>query len=204
MNATALLSERATGIDVSGIRRVFELAASLKDPINLSIGQPDFGVPEVMRRAAAEAIEAGKNGYTLTQGDELLRARTAEHLRSDLGWDVHPHLPPIDDPDRPSLMITSGPSGALLLAAMALLDPGDEVVIPDPYFVVYPNLAKMLSAKAVLGAPSPAFRISPRAGGVAPPPPPGSPRRSAVRARGPPAGPTGSAAARRRPRRCPP
>jgi len=160
MNATALLSERATGIDVSGIRRVFELAASLKDPINLSIGQPDFGVPEVMRRAAAEAIEAGKNGYTLTQGDELLRARTAEHLRSDLGWDVHPDLPPIDDPDRTSLMITSGTSGALLLAAMALLDPGDEVVIPDPYFVVYPNLAKMLSAKAVLCDTYPDFRMT--------------------------------------------
>jgi aspartate/methionine/tyrosine aminotransferase len=160
MNATDLLSARATDIDVSGIRRVFELAASLKDPINLSIGQPDFPVPEVMRRAAAQAIEAGQNGYTLTQGDATLRARVAEHLKADLGWDVHPDLPPVDDPDRTALMITSGTSGALMLAAMALLDPGDEVIIPDPFFVVYPNIAKMLSARAVLCDTYPDFRMT--------------------------------------------
>jgi aspartate/methionine/tyrosine aminotransferase len=139
---------------------VFELAANLKDPINLSIGQPDFQVPEVMRRAAAEAIEAGKNGYTLTQGDATLRARTAEHLKADLGWDVHPDLPPVDDPERTALMITSGTSGGLMLAAMALLDPGDEVIIPDPYFVVYPNIAKMLNVKCVLCDTYPDFRMT--------------------------------------------
>jgi aspartate aminotransferase/aminotransferase len=55
-------------VDASGIRRVFDLAAKLKDPINLSIGQPDFDVPEPAKLAAIEAIRAGQNRYTLTQG----------------------------------------------------------------------------------------------------------------------------------------
>ncbi len=160
MNATDLLSSRALSIEGSGIRRIFELAAGLKDPINLSIGQPDFAVPEVLRRAAVQAIESGRNGYTLTQGDATLRARTAEHLKADVGWDVHPDLPPVDDPDRTALMITSGTSGGLMLAAMALLDPGDEVIIPDPYFVVYPNISKMLNVKTVLCDTYPDFRMT--------------------------------------------
>jgi len=160
MNVQSLLSARSTGIDGSGIRRVFELGAKLDDPINLSIGQPDFQVPEVMRRAAIEAIEAGANGYTLSQGTAALRERTGAHLRADLGWDVHPDLPPLDDPDRTSLMITSGTSGGLMLAALALLDPGDEFIIPDPFFVVYPNIAKMIGAKAVLCDTYPDFRMT--------------------------------------------
>ncbi len=160
MNAQSLLSARSTNIDGSGIRRVFELGAKLKDPINLSIGQPDFPVPEIMRRAAAEAAEAGANGYTLSQGTAELRNATAKHLKHDLGWDVHPDLPPADDPERTSLMITSGTSGALMLAAMALLDPGDELIIPDPYFVVYPNIARMIGASAVLCDTYPDFRMT--------------------------------------------
>ena len=69
----SLLSERVTGIDVSGIRRVFELGASLEDPINLSIGQPDFDVPEDVQTACMDAIQSGKNGYALTQGMPVLR-----------------------------------------------------------------------------------------------------------------------------------
>jgi len=160
MNVQSLLSARTTGIDGSGIRRIFELGAKLDDPINLSIGQPDFPVPEAMRRAAAEAIEAGANGYTLSQGIAPLRERTAAHLSADLGWDVHPDLAPLDDPDRTALMITSGTSGALMLAAMALLDPGDEFIIPDPYFVVYPNIGKMLGATSVLCDTYPDFRMT--------------------------------------------
>lgn len=160
MNVTSLLSRRTTGIDGSGIRRIFELGASLKDPINLSIGQPDFPVPDVMREAAKAAVDAGLNGYTLSQGIAPLRERTAAHLRADLGWDVRPDLPSPDDPDATSLMITSGTSGALLLAAMALLDPGDEFIIPDPYFVVYPNIAKMIGARAVLCDTYPDFKMT--------------------------------------------
>ena len=65
------ISDRAHAIDASGIRRVFDLAASLQDPINLSIGQPDFDVPAPIKQAAIKAIENGQNSYTATQGTQL-------------------------------------------------------------------------------------------------------------------------------------
>ena len=63
-----MISRRAAAFDSSGIRRAFDLAASLDDPINLSIGQPDFAMPAEACRGAIAAIEAGRNGYTPTQG----------------------------------------------------------------------------------------------------------------------------------------
>lgn len=154
MDHADLISSRARTIDVSGIRRVFELGASLKDPINLSIGQPDFPVPEPIRRAAKDAIDTGKNGYTLTTGIPELRAKITTHLERDLGWAG------LADGSTATL-VTSGTSGALLLAALALLDPGDEFVIPDPYFVLYPNLARIAGAgAAVLCDTYPDFRMT--------------------------------------------
>ena len=86
MPTDPLIAERMALLDVSGIRRVFELAAELTDPIDLSIGQPDFPVPEPVKRAAVEAIEADKNAYTLTQGIAPLREAVAEQLRLEFGW----------------------------------------------------------------------------------------------------------------------
>jgi aspartate/methionine/tyrosine aminotransferase len=157
MDVTTLLSDRARGIDASGIRRVFELGAGLKDPINLSIGQPDFPVPAALKRAAIEAIESDQNGYTLTQGTPSLRARIARHLAEDVGWSCATGA----GRDGPGLMVTSGTSGALLLSFLSLLSPGDEVVIPDPYFVAYPSLATMCGARAVLCDTYPDFRMTP-------------------------------------------
>ncbi len=152
MDLASLISARAESIDVSGIRRIFELGAQLNDPINLSIGQPDFAVPESMKRATIEAIQNNKSGYTLTQGIPELRQRIGQRLREDLGWNA--------PSDQTGVMVTSGTSGALFLAAMALLDAGDECVIPDPYFVLYPNLAKLTGAKAVLCDTYPDFRMT--------------------------------------------
>ncbi len=147
-----LIARRANAIDASGIRRVFELGAKLKDPINLSIGQPDFPVPEPITAAAINAIEAGKNGYTVTQGVAPLIERINEHLHADLGW----QLP---SPSAMSL-VTSGTSGALLLTMMAILDEGDELVIPEPYFVMYPHLATMCGARAVMCDCGPDLRMT--------------------------------------------
>lgn len=148
----ALISSRAQAIDVSGIRRVFELGAQLESPINLSIGQPDFPVPQEIKRATIKAIEGDRNGYTLTQGaPELLDAISA-HLADDVGWQV-----PSDDL---GLMVTSGTSGALLLAFLTLLNPGDEAIIGDPYFVIYPALGTMTGAKCVLCDTYPDFRMT--------------------------------------------
>ncbi|MDP7029890.1 MAG: aminotransferase class I/II-fold pyridoxal phosphate-dependent enzyme [Phycisphaerales bacterium] len=136
-----LLSQRARDVDVSGIRRAFQLGASLPDPINLSIGQPDFAVPDVLCDAAIEAIRAGRNGYTLTGGADDLRDAIQRHLQKDVGWDTAG-----DDLD---VLVTSGTSGALVLAFMALCGPGTEAIIPDPWFVVYPALGPMTGATIV-------------------------------------------------------
>src|SRR5579862_7129389 len=80
-NADRWIADRVRPVEMSGIRQVFELARSLKDPVNLSIGQPDFDVPEPVKRAAHAAIDAGHNGYTVTQGIPELRSRLAADVR---------------------------------------------------------------------------------------------------------------------------
>jgi aspartate/methionine/tyrosine aminotransferase len=154
MDIDSLISSRARSIDASGIRRVFDLGAKLKDPINLSIGQPNFPVPAEAKRAAIEAINADRNGYTVTQGVPELRARIAEHLSKDLGW-------PAEALGKEwGLLVTSGTSGALFLAAMAMLGGADEMVIPDPYFVLYPNLALLFGGRYALCDTYPDFRMT--------------------------------------------
>jgi aspartate aminotransferase/aminotransferase len=141
------ISKRAGAFDSSGIRKAFDLAARLDDPINLAIGQPDFAMPEAARAAAKAAIDAGHNGYTPTQGIPALRERLEADARRETG-----------QPDR-SLCVTSGSSGALVLALMALLDPGDEVIVFEPAFVMYRPLVEFLGARAVAIDTSPSFTI---------------------------------------------
>ncbi len=152
LDPAALVADRASAIDVSGIRRAFEIGATLKDPANLSIGQPDFAVPEAIKDRAIEAIRADRNGYTLTQGGPELREAIARHLAEDVGWVVGE-----DDCD---MIVTSGTSGGLMLACMALLDPGDEMVVPDPYFVSYPTLAGLCGATPVFCDVHPDMRMT--------------------------------------------
>lgn len=141
------LADRTRLIDTSGIRKVFDLGAKLKDPINLSIGQPDFDVPEPARRAAVEAIESRKNNYALTQGMPVLREKLAAQIKREFGHD-----------DR-ELFVTSGTSGGLLLALLALINPGDELIVFDPYFVMYDSLPKLVGGKVVHVDTYPDFRI---------------------------------------------
>ena len=137
------------GFDASGIRKVFELGAKLPDPINLSIGQPDFDVPEQARAAAIEAIQGRKNGYALTQGVPLLQERLQAQVDRGYGHgDRH-------------VFVTSGTSGGLMLALLALVDPGDEVIVFDPYFVMYNALVEVAGGKAVYVDTYPDFRLDP-------------------------------------------
>ena len=156
MNVNQLLSDRVLSIDSSGIRRVLELASTLSDPINLSIGQPDFVVPDALKKAAVAAIEGDVNGYALTRGLPALVERTAQHLQTDVGWDCSV----LPGGGGPGVLVTAGTSGALVLAFMSVLGEGDEIVMPDPYFVSYPELAKMCGAKAVLCDTYPDFRMT--------------------------------------------
>src|SRR5437016_7752636 len=98
------IAERMRHIESSGIRKVFELARSLKDPVNLSIGQPHFDVPAPIKAAAHAAIERGANAYTVTQGIPELRDKIRADLQRRYG-----HT------DR-EVLVTSGTSGGLLLA----------------------------------------------------------------------------------------
>src|SRR5687767_484104 len=135
-SASDYVSRRAHGVDASGIRKVFDLAAKMKDPINLSIGLPDFDVPEIAKTAAIEAIRAGSNRYTQTQGIAPLRERLRADLSREVGRDVG------------DVLITSGVSGGLFLAILATIDTCDESVFLDPYFVMYKHLLTMAGGVA--------------------------------------------------------
>src|SRR3954469_10118603 len=146
-DVTQFISSRANAVDASGIRKVFDLAAKLKDPINLSIGLPDFDVPEVAKDAAIEAIRSGQNRYTPTQGIEPLRVRLRADLSKEIGRDVG------------EVLITSGVSGGLMLAMLATIDPGDEAIFLDPYFVMYKHLLTMTGGTPVIIDSYPDFRF---------------------------------------------
>ena len=151
MSISFRIADRMASLDASGIRKVFDLAATMKDPINLSIGQPDFDVPEPVRREAAAAIARGLNKYTQTQGMAELRQAVAAQLSQEFGW----------TDDRP-VLITSGVSGALLLAFLTIINPGDEVIILDPYFVMYSHLVNLAGGAPVRIATYPDFRPDPQ------------------------------------------
>lgn len=110
------IADRTSSFDSSGIRKVFDLAAKLKDPINLSIGQPDFDVPQPIREAAIDAIENGKNAYSPTQGIGPLREAILKDLQQR-----YQHA------DR-DVFISSGTSGGLVLSMLSMINPGDEVI----------------------------------------------------------------------------
>lgn len=137
MTGQQFLAEHVKPIGSSGIRRVFDLAATLQDPINLSIGQPDYAVPDNVKQAMIRAIQADRNGYTVTHGIPQLRERIAAELKREFDWE-------------PDLLVTSGVSGGLLLALMACINPGDEVLIGDPYFVSYRHLVTLVGGVPVL------------------------------------------------------
>ncbi|MHC4641070.1 MAG: pyridoxal phosphate-dependent aminotransferase [Planctomycetota bacterium] len=142
-----IISDRAKSIDASGIRKVFALAAEMKDPVNFSIGQPGFDVADALKEEAIKAIKAGQNKYSQTVGDAVLRGKITEQVKEEFDW------------SRPAVLVTSGVSGGLLLAFMALVNPGDEVIIPDPYFVMYKHLVNLLGGKCVFINSYPDFEL---------------------------------------------
>jgi aspartate aminotransferase/aminotransferase len=141
------IADRMHRIDASGIRKVFDLAASMHRPINLSIGQPHFDTPEPVKQALCDAVHAGKNVYSQTQGikpllDTLQAAVAAQYGHGDR-----------------QVFITSGTSGGLMLALSVLVNPGDEVLCFDPWFVMYKHLATLAGGTAVQIDTYPDFRI---------------------------------------------
>ena len=141
------IADRMAHFDSSGIRKVFDLASAMTNPINLSIGQPDFPVPDGVQEAAFRAIREGKNGYSPTQGIAPLLEKLQSRINAEYNHTAR------------QVFITSGTSGALVLALMALVNPGDEVIVFDPYFVMYKSLVGLAGGKCVVIDTYPDFRI---------------------------------------------
>jgi len=142
-----IVADRTALIDSSGIRKVFALAASLKDPVNFSIGQPDFDVPDKIKAAAIAAIEQGDNKYSQTAGGAELLELLKEKTRNEYGW------------RQANVLVTSGVSGGLLLVFMAVVNPGDEVIMADPYFVIYKHVINMIGGRCVFVDSYPDFKL---------------------------------------------
>lgn len=147
MGTEQWFADRLSYLDPSGIRKVFDLGKNLKNPINLSIGQPDFQVPESIRASAIKAIDSHQNGYTVTQGIDSARNALKVHEG-------------IDTVEGRDLILTSGTSGGLVLALLATVNPGDEVIIFDPYFALYPNMIRLAGGTPVVVDTYPDFRLS--------------------------------------------
>ncbi len=144
-------ADRMDCIDASGIRKVFALAAKMENPINLSIGQPDYDVDEVVKEEAISEIRRGFNSYTQTWGIDELRVAASEYYQRKFGVPLE------------NVMVTSGVSGGLFLALMATVNPGDEVLCADPYFVMYKHLVNLLGGVAVPVDTYPHFKLTPEA-----------------------------------------
>lgn len=140
------LSGRVTSIKPSGVRKIFDLAAKVKNPVNLSIGEPDFDIPDEVKEEGIKWIRAGFNKYTPSGGIPDLREKIFHYLKGKgiICEDV---------------IITAGATGGILLSFLVTLDPGDEVIIPDPYFVLYEYQLLLLGAKPVFIDTYPDFRL---------------------------------------------
>jgi aminotransferase len=123
------ISQRLDQVSPSGIRRFFDLLASMEGVISLGVGEPDFATPWHIREAAIHSLEKGYTMYTSNSGLLELRQELVRYLRTAYHLDYDPYG---------ELLITNGVSEGLDLAMRAILDPGDEVILPDPCYVSYP------------------------------------------------------------------
>jgi aminotransferase len=122
------LSSRVTGLKPSGIRKFFDIAATMKDVISLGIGEPDFITPDPILEAGIRALRKGETHYTSNAGILELRLAISAHIKKLYGVEYDPNT---------EIIITVGVSEGLYLAMTALIEPGDEVIIPTPCFVSY-------------------------------------------------------------------
>jgi aminotransferase len=123
-----VLSDRVAGLKPSGIRKFFDIAATMKDVISLGIGEPDFDTPKPIIQAGIEALKRGETHYTSNHGLLVLRQAVSDHLKTLYGVEYFAQN---------EIVMTVGVSEALYLVFTAILNQGDEVIIPTPCFVSY-------------------------------------------------------------------
>lgn len=136
-NLSDRLSDRVQQVPPSGIRRFFDIAATMDDVITLGIGEPDFVSPEPIIRAAKASMDRGQTGYTSNAGIRELRDAISEELETRYGVRYDPAT---------EILTTVGVSEAVQLAMLAMLNPGDEILIPEPCFVSYAPTAVFAGA----------------------------------------------------------
>ncbi|MSQ27658.1 MAG: aminotransferase class I/II-fold pyridoxal phosphate-dependent enzyme [Dehalococcoidia bacterium] len=134
------MSRRVQQIPASGIRRFFDLLASIDGVISLGVGEPDFVTPWTIREAAIHSISKGQTNYTSNYGTLELRTAIARHLEARYGVSYHPER---------EILVTVGVSEAMDLAMRAIVDPGDEVLAPDPAYVSYGPCATLAGGTVV-------------------------------------------------------
>ncbi len=128
ISSARYLSKNVAGLKPSGIRKFFDIAATMKDVLSLGIGEPDFTTPTSILEAGVRSLRAGETHYTSNSGKLELRQAVAGNIKRLYGVSYNP---------ADEIIATVGVSEALYLVMTALLDPGDEVIIPTPCFVSY-------------------------------------------------------------------
>ena len=154
MNYESYLNRDIAAVPPSGIRRFFDIAATMKDAISLGVGEPDFVTPWNICESAIYAIEQGQTHYTSNWGTLELRREIARYLSHRCGLTY--------DPEK-EIIVTVGASEGIDLALRTLIEPGDEVLIPEPSYVSYSPCVKLAGGVPV-GIPtdaSVAFRVLP-------------------------------------------
>lgn len=140
MNFNQLFNHTLTDLPASGIRKLFDIAATMDDVISLGIGEPDFPTPWHIRNAAIQTLEKSRTKYTANAGMAELREEISAYLHRRFQLTYHPHT---------QILVTVGGSEAIDLAMRTFIEPGDEVIVPLPSFVCYGPLAALCGAKVV-------------------------------------------------------
>lgn len=139
MEQKLYMSDRAKNYPASGIRKMFDLAAQYPEAIKLTVGEPNFDTPQYIKEAAKKAIDEGQTHYAPNAGIPELREAVADKYRKRY-WEGY---------TKDHVIITVGAMEGLVLSMMLLLNPGDEILVPDPCFPNYYGQASIVGARAV-------------------------------------------------------
>ena len=140
MDSSRFLSEKVKDIKPSGIRKFFDMLSEMENVVGLTVGQPDFITPWHIREAAIESLEQGKTYYTSNAGTNELRFEISRYMKRKFNLDYSP---------KDQIVVTVGGSEAIDATMRAILEPGDEVILPLPSFVCYGPIAEMIGATVV-------------------------------------------------------
>ena len=141
MDYEKYLSPVANGLKPSGIRRFFDIAAEMDHVISLGVGEPDFKTPWAIRQEAVRTLEKGQTWYTANAGLLQLRQEIARYLKNAVGVEYHP---------KDEILVSVGGSEAIDLCVRALVQPGDQVLIPQPSFVCYDPIVQLAGGTPVI------------------------------------------------------